>query len=106
MALQDIKHLVSYMDAIEYVNEVTVYTNPQRAKEIDREINKIWDAINAIREIAYDFPEQPNYVKVAIGILDAQYKALCLEHQKLVDEEATEIAKSKRRHEVFRPDIM
>ena len=106
MALQDMKHLVSDMDAIKYVNEVTVYTDPERAKEIDREINKISKAIDAIREIAYDLPEQPNYVKVAIDTLDVQLKALYLEHDNLIDKEATEIAKSKRRHEVFRPDIM
>ena len=64
--------------------------------EIDREIDEIWAAINAIKDTAYDREEQPNYVKIAIATLDLQLKALYVEYDKLVDKEATEIARSKR----------
>jgi len=84
------------MYASQYANAITIYTNPARAKEIDREIDEIWAAINAIKETAYDREERPNYVKIAIATLDLQLKALSVEYDKLVDKEATEIARSKR----------
>ena len=84
------------MYAVQYANSVTIYTNPERAKEIDREIDEIYNAINAIKETAYEFPEVPNYVKRAVAALDLQLKELSLEYDSLIDKEATEIARSKR----------
>ena len=84
------------MYASQYANAITIYTNPERAKQIDREIDEIWAAINAIKDTAYDREEQPNYVKIAVATLDVQLKALYAEYDKLVNKEATEIARSKR----------
>jgi hypothetical protein len=84
------------MYAMDYANAVTIYTNPERAKEIDNEIDEIWAAINAIKDTAYDREEQPNYVKRAVATLDIQLKALYVEYDSLIDKEATEIARSKR----------
>ena len=84
------------MYASQYANAITIYTNPERAKQIDREIDEIWAAINAIKDSAYDREEQPNYVKIAVATLDVQLKALYAEYDKLVNKEATEIARSKR----------
>lgn len=84
------------MYALLYANAVTVYTDLEHAKKIDREIDDIWNAINAIKETAYDLLEQPNYVKLAIATLDVQLKALYAEYDSLIDKEATEILRSKR----------
>ena len=93
---REMNFLQGDMYAMNYANAVTIYTNPERAEEIDREINEIWDAINAIKDTACDREEPPNYVKIAVATLDVQLKALYVEHDNLVDKEATEIARSKR----------
>lgn len=95
-SLQEMNLLQGDMYAVQYANSVTVYTNPDRAKEIDNEVDEIWAAINAIKDTAYHPEEQPNYVKRAVATLDLQLKALYVEYDSLIDKEATEIARSKR----------
>jgi len=94
------------MYASQYANAVTVFTNPERAKEIDREIDEIWAAINAIKDTGYHPEEQPNYVKRAVATLDIQLKELYAEYDSLIDKEATEIARSKRLQYALGVDIM
>ena len=98
---QEMNLLQGDMYVLQYANAVTVYTNPERAKKIDREIDEIWNAINAIKATAYDLAEEPAYVKRAVATLDVQLKELYVQYDNLIDKEATEILRSKRLQEAL-----